>query len=167
MTIALSAACAATIRAACTRRCLAAPRTNIHELSILTYDGTQMTVGETSEAELESIIRQGGRRGEIYRRLRDLRNKYAELIRQRYPQIPRRVSGYNLDELLPEKGFHLARALVGTESTCVTFLEIVTKLVHDPAERVLLVLGYPDVFAAGDHIPEVIAHNPIGCEGLD
>src|SRR5690242_11361512 len=108
---------------------------NIHELSILTYDGLQMTVGQTSESELDAQIRQGGRRGDIYRRLRDLRDKYAGLIRERYPKIPRRVSGYNLDELLPEKGFHLARALVGTESTCVTFLEIVAQLVHNPPAR--------------------------------
>src|SRR5579884_1608180 len=134
---------------------------NIHELSILTYDGTQMTVGATSELELDAIVREGGRRGEIYRRLRDLRDKYAGLIRERYPKIPRRVSGYNLDELLPEKGFHVARALVGTESTCVTFLEIVTNLVPNPPQRALLVLGYPDVFQSGDHIREVIAHKPI------
>ncbi|HEY1240345.1 MAG TPA: FAD-linked oxidase C-terminal domain-containing protein [Bryobacteraceae bacterium] len=140
---------------------------NIHQLSILTYDGLQMTVGPTSDSELETIIGEGGRRGEIYRRLRDLRDRYAGLIRERYPKIPRRVSGYNLDELLPENGFHVARALVGTESTCVTFLEIVTGLVHNPKERVLLVLGYPDVFSAGDHIAEVIAHKPVGCEGLD
>jgi len=140
---------------------------NIHQLSILTYDGLQMTVGQTSDSELQSIIREGGRGGEIYRRLRDLRDRYAGLIRERYPKIPRRVSGYNLDELLPENGFHVARALVGTESTCVTFLEIVTDLVHNPKERVLLVLGYPDVFSAGDHIAEVIAHKPVGCEGLD
>src|SRR5579872_2945590 len=140
---------------------------NIHELEILTYDGLRMRVGKTSDDELGQIITAGGRRGEIYRKLRDLRDRYANLIRERYPKIPRRVSGYNLDELLPEKGFHVARALVGTESTCVTFLEIVTNLVHNPPKRALLVLGYPDVFQAGDHIPEVVAHGPIGCEGLD
>jgi len=140
---------------------------NIHSLSVLTYDGTQMTVGATSERELDAIIRQGDRRGEIYRGLLDLRDKYADLIRERFPKIPRRVSGYNLDELLPEKGFNVARALVGTESTCVTFLEIVTNLVHNPPKRVLLVLGYPDVFQSGDHIPEVVSHGPIACEGID
>ncbi|HLK49406.1 MAG TPA: FAD-binding and (Fe-S)-binding domain-containing protein [Bryobacteraceae bacterium] len=140
---------------------------NIHELSIVTYDGVQMTVGATSETELEALIALGGRRGDIYRRLRDLRDKYADLIRERYPKIPRRVSGYNLDELLPENGFHVARALVGTESTCVTYLEIVANLVHNPPARVLLVLGYPDVFTAGDHIPEVNETDAIACEGLD
>ncbi len=140
---------------------------NIHELEILTYDGLRMKVGRTSDKELEKIIAVGGRRGEIYRSLRDLRNRYADLIRAKYPRIPRRVSGYNLDELLPENRFHVARALVGTESTCVTCLEITTNLVPEPQQRALLVLGYPDVFQAGDHVPEILPHQPIGLEGFD
>ncbi|HUB32145.1 MAG TPA: FAD-linked oxidase C-terminal domain-containing protein [Bryobacteraceae bacterium] len=140
---------------------------NIEELEILTYDGCRMRVGRTSEAELESIIRLGGRRGQIYAALKDLRDRYAERIRARFPRIPRRVSGYNLDELLPENGFHVARALVGTEGTCVTVLEVIANLVYSPPQRSLLVLGYPDIYTAGDHILEVIAARPIGCEGID
>ena len=87
-----------------------------------------MRVGRTSDAELAIIISEGGRRGEIYAGLKKLRDTYADLIRARYPDIPRRVSGYNLDDLLPENGFHLARALVGSESTLVTILEAVTTL---------------------------------------
>ena len=68
-------------------------------------------------------IGMGGRQGEIYRKLRHLRDKYADLIRERYPKIPRRVSGYNLNRLLPEHSFDVAKALVGTEGTCVTVLE--------------------------------------------
>src|SRR4029077_20392193 len=92
---------------------------NVEELRILLYDGTQITVGPTSDSELERIIREGGRRGEIYAKLRTIRDQYATLIRARFPRIPRRVSGYNLDELLPENDFNVAHALVGTEGTCV------------------------------------------------
>src|SRR6185437_8021665 len=140
---------------------------NVEELDILTYDGLRMTVGETSESDLDSIIGKGGRRGEIYGKLKSIRDRYADRIRERYPKIPRRVSGYNLDELLPENGFHVARALVGTEGTCVTILEIVGNLVYSPPARTLLVLGYPDIYSAGDHIPEVVEAGPIGCEGID
>jgi FAD/FMN-containing dehydrogenase/Fe-S oxidoreductase len=140
---------------------------NIEELDILTYDGVRMRVGQTSEHELERIIRAGGRRGEIYARLKLLREQYADLIRQRFPDIPRRVSGYNLPWLLPEKGFHVARALVGSECTCVTVLEATVRLVPSPPVRSLVVLGYPDVYTAGDHIMEVLAHQPIALEGLD
>ena len=131
---------------------------NIEELEILTYDGTRMRVGETVDDELENEMRAGGRRGEIYRGLKALRDRYADLIRRSYPDIPRRVSGYNLPWLLPEKGFHVARALVGSECTCVTVLEATVRLVASPPVRSLLVLGYRDVYTAGDHIMEVLAH---------
>src|SRR5580698_1285238 len=114
---------------------------DVEELEVLTYDGLRMKVGQTSNDELERIIRGGGRRGEIYGGLKRLRDRYADMVRQRYPNIPRRVSGYNLNFLLPENGFHVARALVGSEGTCVTVLEASCRLVESPPERVLLVLA--------------------------
>ncbi len=140
---------------------------NIAELEILTYDGLRMKVGQTSDAELENIIGEGGRRAEIYRGLKTLRDQYAGLIRERYPDIPRRVSGYNLNYLLPENGFHIARALVGSEGTCVTVLEASCQLVESPPQRVLLLIAYPDIFQCADRVPEVMAHGPIGLEGVD
>jgi FAD/FMN-containing dehydrogenase/Fe-S oxidoreductase len=140
---------------------------NVRELEILTYDGERMRVGPTSDEELDTIIRRGGRRGEIYRRLRELRDKYAAAIRERFPDIPRRVSGYNLPDLLPENGFNVARALVGSEGTCVTILEATLHLIPNPKARSLLVLGYPDVYSAGDHAPQIMEHQPIGLEGID
>jgi FAD/FMN-containing dehydrogenase/Fe-S oxidoreductase len=140
---------------------------NVEELEILTYDGLRMRVGRTAEENLTKIISEGGRRGQIYGSLKDLRDKYADLIRSRYPQIPRRVSGYNLNYLLPENGFDVAKALVGTECTCVMVLEATLRLVHNPRARSLLVLGYEDVYSAADHVLEVLAHLPIGLEGLD
>jgi len=140
---------------------------NIEELEILTYSGLRLRVGATSEEELERIINAGGPRGEIYAKLKTLRDTYAELIRQRFPQLPRRVSGYALDQLLPENGFHVARALVGTEGTCVTVLQATARLVSSPPVRSLLVLGYADAFHAADHVPEILAHQPIGLEGFD
>ena len=140
---------------------------NIEELEILTYDGVRMRVGRTSEEELERITREGGRHGEIYRGLKSLRDRYADLVRKRYPNIPRRVSGYNLNYLLPENGFHVARALVGTEGTCVTVLEAACRLVESPPKRVLLVLAYADIFQCADRVPEIMAQGPIGLEGVD
>ncbi|HTE91823.1 MAG TPA: FAD-linked oxidase C-terminal domain-containing protein [Terriglobales bacterium] len=140
---------------------------NIEQLDILTYDGLRMRVGLTTDQELDAIIDQGGRRAEIYAGLRTLRDKYSDLVRQRYPNIPRRVSGYNLNYLLPENGFNVARALVGSEGTCVTILEATCRLVESPPERVLLVIAYPDVFQCADHVPDIMAHKPIGLEGID
>src|SRR5690242_4913864 len=139
----------------------------VRRLDVLTYDGTHLGVGPTSDDELDAIIRAGGRRGQIYRDLKALRDRYAARIHERFPMIPRRVSGYNLPELLPEFGFNVARALVGSEGTCVTVLEAELSLIDEPRARSLLVLGYPSVYDAGDHIPEIREHRPIGLEGLD
>ena len=140
---------------------------NIEALDILLYDGTRMQVGATSEAELAEIIAAGGRKGEIYAGLKRIRDVYATLIRERFPDIPRRVSGLNLDWLLPENGFHVARALVGSEGTCVTVLEATCRLVKSPQHRRLVVLGFSDGFVAADNVPAVLAFKPIGLEGFD
>ncbi|MEK6374563.1 MAG: FAD-binding and (Fe-S)-binding domain-containing protein [Acidobacteriota bacterium] len=140
---------------------------NIDELDVLTYDGVRLRVGPTSESRLDEIIAMGGRRGEIYAGLRKIRDQYGDLIRARYPKIPRRVSGYNLDELLPENGFNVARALVGSESTCVVVLEAKCRLVYSPPSRTLVVLGYDDIYLAADDVPRLLEFNPIGLEGVD
>jgi FAD/FMN-containing dehydrogenase/Fe-S oxidoreductase len=140
---------------------------NVYELDIVLHDGTRMTVGSNEEEKLEQIIQEGGRKGDIYGKLRDLRDKYAEEIRARYVDIPRRVSGYNLDELLPEKGFNVARAVVGTEGTVATVLRAKVRLVHSPPSRSLLILGYPSAYEAGDHVPEILEDGPVGLEGID
>src|SRR5262249_19010269 len=117
--------------------------------------------------ELERTIKEGGRRGEIYSKLKNIRDRHSDEIRARFPKIPRRVSGYNLDELLPEKGFHVARALVGSEGTCVTTLRAKLRLVESPRARVLLVLGYPTVYDAAAAVPQIMEYKPIGLEGFD
>jgi FAD/FMN-containing dehydrogenase/Fe-S oxidoreductase len=140
---------------------------NVEELEVLTYDGERFRVGATNDAELSRILAAGGRRGEIFASLRALADRHGALIRERFPQIPRRVSGYNLPWLLPENGFHVARALVGSESTCALVLEATLRLVESPRARVLLVLGYGDVFAAAVDVPSVLEHGPIALEGMD
>jgi FAD/FMN-containing dehydrogenase/Fe-S oxidoreductase len=141
---------------------------NVEELKILLYDGTQLTVGgATSDQEIDAIVREGGRRGDIYARLKGIRDRHAPLIRQRFPDIPRRVSGYNLDHLLPENGFDVARALVGSEGTCVIVLEAKVRLIPSPQHRSLVGLGYPDVFQAADQVPEILECLPIGLEGFE
>ncbi len=139
---------------------------NVEELEIVTYDGLRLRVGPTSDQELERIIAGGGRKGDIYRRLADLRDKYADKIRAIFPDIPRRVSGFPLNELLPENGFNVARALVGTEGTCVTVLEATVRLVHSPPHRAIVILGFPDLGTAGDNVPFCDEHDPIALEGM-
>ncbi|HEY6865480.1 MAG TPA: FAD-linked oxidase C-terminal domain-containing protein [Burkholderiales bacterium] len=140
---------------------------NVIELDVLTYDGERMTIGETPPERLDAILAAGGRRAAIYRGLRELASRHASEIRRRYPHIPRRVSGYNLEALLPEHGFDVARAIVGSEGTCAVILGATLRLVPSPPARTLLVLGYPSVYEAGDHVPEIVRFGPIGLEGID
>lgn len=140
---------------------------NVEALEVMTYDGERFWVGPTSEEELAAIIAAGGRRGEIYAGLERLRDRYAALIREKFPDIKRRVSGYNLDQLLPENGFNVARALVGTEGTCAFTLKARVRLVTSPSKRVVLALGFPDIYQAADAVPEYQQFGPIAIEGLD
>lgn len=141
---------------------------NVESLEVLTYDGERLRVGATSEAELRRLVARDDRVGDIYRKLVHLRDSYADRIRKGFPQIPRRVSGYNnLDQLLPENGFQLARALVGTEGTCVTILESTLKLIPFKRHAAFVVLGYPDVYRAADDLDAVLEHSPAALEGID
>ncbi len=137
------------------------------DLDILTYDGHRMTVGATTEAELQQIVAGSDRRAEIYGALRDLRDDHEHAIRIGFPQIPRRVSGFNLDRLLADRGFDVAKALVGTEGTCVIVLHATVRLIDARPERTLVALGYPDAYRAADHVPIVREHRPVGLEGID
>jgi FAD/FMN-containing dehydrogenase/Fe-S oxidoreductase len=142
---------------------------NTEAMELLLYDGTRMHAGWTNADEEAVAIRAGGRVGEIYAKLAALRAKYGQLIEERYPRVPRRVSGYNLDSLLPgpDGRWNLARALVGSEGTCVSMLEMTVRLVHNPPKRALAVLGYPDIYRAADHIMDVLPYMPIGLEAMD
>src|SRR6266496_3555559 len=140
---------------------------SVRRLEIACYDGLRTWTGPTSDAEYQQIIAAGGTKAALFQRLREIRDTYLGPIRTGYPRIPRRVSGYNLDELLPEKGFHVARALVGSESTLATVLRAEIGLVDVPRCRSLVVLGYPDIADAADIVPLVIRHEPLAVEGLD
>jgi FAD/FMN-containing dehydrogenase/Fe-S oxidoreductase len=140
---------------------------NVHRLEVLTYDGDRMWVGPTTDDEYEATIAVGDRRAELYRGLRKLRDEHLAEIRRRFPDIPRRVSGYNLVSLLPENHFDVARALVGSEGTLVTVLHAELDLVPVPSNKAMVVLGYPDIATAGDAVKAVLPHNPWLLEGMD
>ncbi|MFE3215673.1 FAD-binding and (Fe-S)-binding domain-containing protein [Streptomyces antimycoticus] len=141
---------------------------NVRRLEVLTYDGTRCWVGRTADDEFAAVIAAGGRRAEIYQGLRDIVDRYLGDIRRGFPAIPRRVSGYNLDSLLPENGFDLARTLVGSEGTLVTVLRAELDLVPVPPYESLLVLGYDDICAAADDVPRLLDNSrPTQLEALD
>ncbi|HEY3802799.1 MAG TPA: FAD-binding and (Fe-S)-binding domain-containing protein [Kofleriaceae bacterium] len=145
------------------------PRTSDHvvELDVLTYRGQRVRTRATDAVELRRVRALGDGVGDIYDRIEGLATRYADQIRARFPNMPRRVSGYNLPDLLPEHGHNIARALVGSESTCVLVLDATIALMDAKPCRVVAVLGYPDIFAAAAAANAARELKPIGCEAMD
>ncbi len=139
---------------------------SVRRLEIVTYDGLRAWVG-SGGPEATDGSRPDDRLNTLISGLRGIADRYGDDIRKAYPQIPRRVSGYNLDALLPENGFDLATLLVGTESTLATVLRAEISLVPIPKAKALVVLGFEDVYAAADAVPHVLRHEPAALEGLD
>ncbi len=151
----------------CGTHALVAGRTvdNVERLTVVTYGGRSMEVGSYPSGAAGADVDPGAAPilGDLARLIED----HADDVRSGYPDLARRVSGYNLPALLPEQGFHVARSLVGTEGTCVVITEATLQLIHIPAQRRLVVLAYPDVYAAADAVTSLLAHPLIGLEGFD
>jgi FAD/FMN-containing dehydrogenase/Fe-S oxidoreductase len=98
--------------------------------------------------------------------LRSLVADHTALLRAELPPWARRVSGYALDWLLPERGFGVAKALVGTEGTCAVVTAATLKLVPVPPARELLVLGFPDEVSAAEAVPALLEERPATVEGV-
>ncbi|NNG34713.1 FAD-binding and (Fe-S)-binding domain-containing protein [Nakamurella aerolata] len=148
---------------------------NVRRLRIVTASGADFWVGRYDDAGYAEVIAEAGSEsdssgGELARLLggaRELGRRYAELVTERFPDIPRRVSGYNLDQVLPGRPADLARLLVGSESTLALVVEAELDLAPSPAQRHLVVLGYDDIFLAADAVPSLVAFGLLGLEGMD
>src|SRR5574338_819782 len=134
---------------------------NVESLDVVLYDGSRLTVSRGDGA----IRGPGAER--LTADLHELADRFGDRVRSGFPQIPRRISGYNLDRLLPEHGFDVAAALVGTESTCCLILEADLRLIPSPQYRSLVLLGYDAPWTAADHVPEIMEFEPIGLETFD
>ncbi len=141
---------------------------NVEALEVILYDGTRLSLtGPMADAEIGAAIARGGRNGELYSAVRELRDRSADSVRAHFPKLPRRVSGYNIDELTAERGFNLARAIVGSEGTLAAVLRATIRAVPRPRELGLAVLGFDDVFIAADQTPWILEHRPEALEGFD
>lgn len=135
---------------------------NVAELALLTYGGERVRAGRGAAggggpAGLPPRLRDG---------VRDLVDGELALLRTGYPELPRRISGYALDALLPERGADLARALTGSEGTLGVLTEATVRLVEAPKARALAVLGYPDESAAAEAAHTLLPYGPLTVEGM-
>jgi len=140
---------------ACGPHAVAYGRTSANVVSLDVVDGT----GRRFTAGAGSLDAVAG--------LQALVDAHLATLRTELGRFGRQVSGYQLEHLLPERGTDLAKALVGSEGTLVTVLGATVRLVPVAAAPVLVVLGYPDMAAAADAVPGLLAHHPLAIEGMD
>lgn len=126
---------------------------NVHELEVLTYGGERATLGR-------------GLPGPLHDRTAAFADERLSVLRTGFPDLPRRISGYALDRLLPEHGRDLARAFTGSEGTLGVLTRATVRLVEPPAARALAVLGYEDESAAAEAAHLLLPHHPLTVEGM-
>jgi len=142
---------------ACGSRTLRYGRTadNVLALDVLTGSGERLSTGAL------------GTGSPTVDRFRRIVREHLAVIRTEFGRFGRQVSGYSLEHLLPERGFDVAKFLVGTEGTCGLTLGATVRLVPAPTVTTLVVLGYPDMAAAADAVPALLPLQPVALEGID
>ncbi|MFG2784401.1 FAD-binding and (Fe-S)-binding domain-containing protein [Streptomyces prunicolor] len=125
---------------------------SVSELSVITARGDRLTLGRDWAGAPEG--------------LRPLAEAELARLRTGFPDLPRRISGYALDALLPENGADVARSFCGSEGTLGILTEAVVRLVEAPRARALAVLGYADESAAAEAAAGLLVHGPLTVEGM-
>lgn len=141
---------------------------HVSEIELLTVDGAHLVAGERGVRARDSDDAYSVLRAEqITERLKRLVGTQLSVIRTELGMIPRQVSGYHLSELLPENGFNVARALVGSEGTCAVVVRARLRLVAKPKAVALLCVGYDSTVDSARDVTAVLQDKPSAVEGLD
>ncbi|MCI0845003.1 MAG: FAD-binding protein, partial [Chloroflexi bacterium] len=140
---------------------------HVKEVSVILSDGTQTHFHELDSRGLEAKLSGAGLESEIYRGVRRLAQENAAEIEARYPNIMRRVSGYNLDEFLTDSPFNMTKMVVGSEGTLCVLTEIKINLVPRPTMTALAVVHFQDIFGASDAVQHILEHDPSSIEIMD
>ncbi|HEX7000349.1 MAG TPA: FAD-binding oxidoreductase, partial [Trueperaceae bacterium] len=136
-------------------------------LRVLLADGTELELGPQDEAGLKRKLADDGREGRLYRRVKEIVNANADEIAARYPKVMRRVGGYNLDELVGDGPFNLAKLVCGSEGTLALILEAKVALHSLPSKRVLDMRHFDTLEKALTAVQYINRHGPAAVELLD
>ncbi|MGY3565249.1 FAD-binding and (Fe-S)-binding domain-containing protein [Sinomonas sp. RB5] len=141
---------------------------HVSEIDLVTSDGARLTATETGLRPMDpSDDYSAARAAELSASLKQLAQENLGVLRRELGQIPRQVSGYHLENLLPERKFNVARTVVGSEGTWAVVVGARMKLVPKPANALLVCLGYEDVVDAARDIPTILEFSPAAVEGTD
>ena len=140
---------------------------NVIDLEAVLSDGSRVNLGPLTSDELDKKIRLEGLEGNIYRRLFEIGDSARDEIIARYPKILRRVSGYNLDEIISDSKFNSARFVVGSEGTLLAITEAKLKLVPLPSFKGLAVIHFREVIESMEATVVTLELGPSAVELVD
>jgi FAD/FMN-containing dehydrogenase/Fe-S oxidoreductase len=140
---------------------------NILSVRTILADGSEAVFGPVWRGDIESRTAGDSLEARIYREALGLAEEHRAEIQKRYPRIPRRVSGYNLDELLDPDEVNLAKLIVGSEGTLATVVEAKLELVPLPAATGLAVLHFDGLLPALETGFEALQLGPSAVELVD
>ena len=139
----------------------------VESMDVILSDGEQLRFDQVDERRLRALIDTGGREGRLYRDLRELADRERSEIAERYPDIPRRVSGYNLETLLDPDGVNLSQMVVGSEGTLAVVTEATVQLAPLPRRRGILAAHFRTLIQAAEATVVANARKPAAIELVD
>ncbi|WP_068468161.1 FAD-binding and (Fe-S)-binding domain-containing protein [Candidatus Protochlamydia phocaeensis] len=140
---------------------------HVKEAEVILANGEILLFGALSEEKLKQKMSLKTTEGHIYREIIRIRDTYRDEIEKRFPRIPRRVSGYNLDELIKDEPINIAKLITGSEGTLGIATEITMNIAPKPKSTGMCLLFFQDMIEALRHIPALLAYSPIALEMID
>ena len=139
----------------------------VESLDVILSDGERLQFGQVEERRLRALIDTGTREGRLYRDLRELAQRERAEIGERFPDIPRRVSGYNLESLLDPARVNLSNLVVGSEGTLAVVTEATVQLAPLPIRRGILAAHFHTLIEAAEATLSANAYRPAAIELVD
>jgi FAD/FMN-containing dehydrogenase/Fe-S oxidoreductase len=134
---------------------------NVQAIDAILADGSTVHFADQAHTT------QDGSCAELVRKLIALGQREAAEIARRFPQLLRRVGGYNINEVTRADDANFARLLVGSEGTLAFFTRLQLELQPIPPHKVLGVCHFPSFHQAMDSAQHIVKLDPSAVELVD
>jgi FAD/FMN-containing dehydrogenase/Fe-S oxidoreductase len=142
-------------------------RDNVAAIDALLADGSRAVFGEVRR-DAGLGLAENNAVANLFQDLLDLGGREAAEIRARFPEVLRRVGGYNIDALAPNgPSNNLAHLLVGSEGTLAISERLTLKLSPILANKTLGVCHFPTLYDAMDATRHLVTLGPTAVELVD